>query len=144
MEVDTGAALSIISGENKMRHFPDLPLQSSTLLQTYTGESMKVLGEIQVKVQHDRQERDLVLVWLEKLTKIGVIAVERLAMDIEQLCNRYSEVYQDELGLTRVRWSPRKTRDRNFDRCRTAFEKGLARSWTRLKLYGSTGKSCTQ
>ena len=43
-----------------MRHFPDLPLQSSsTLLQTYTGESMKVLGEMQVKVQHDRQERNL-------------------------------------------------------------------------------------
>ena len=39
MEIDTGAALSIISEETRRKIFPDEPLHdSSIILKTYTGE----------------------------------------------------------------------------------------------------------
>ena len=50
MEVDTGAALSLISGEVKQKLFPGIPLlESQILLRTYTGESMGVLGEMRAQ-----------------------------------------------------------------------------------------------
>ena len=46
-EVDTGAAVSVISAETKNSVFPRLPLSASrVVLKTYTGEAMSVLGEI--------------------------------------------------------------------------------------------------
>ena len=52
MELDTGAAVSIISEDTKKSLFPDVPLQHSRItLRTYTGERIEVAGEIQVNVQ---------------------------------------------------------------------------------------------
>ncbi len=63
MEVDTGAALSIISAEVKKKLFAEVPLlQSQVLLQTYTGERMQVLGEIRVQAKYGKQEKPLMLV----------------------------------------------------------------------------------
>ena len=63
MEVDTGAALSIISQATKELVFPDLPLHSSkVVLKTYTGEHMPVIGNLHVKVQYGTQAAKLVLV----------------------------------------------------------------------------------
>ena len=63
MEVDTGAALSIISQATKELVFPDLPLHSSkVMLKTYTGEHMPVIGNLHVRVQYGTQAAKLVLV----------------------------------------------------------------------------------
>ena len=56
MEVDTGAAVSIVSAETFATHFPGKHLSPSTLtLKTYTGEPMKVLGEVEVSVKYEQQ-----------------------------------------------------------------------------------------
>ena len=58
MEVDTGAALSLIN-ESVYKSSPflnKLPLQSSTIqLHTYTGEEITVTGELSVKFKVDHK-----------------------------------------------------------------------------------------
>ena len=61
MELDTGAAVSIIYDEKSL--FPDLKLLPSTIiLKTYTEESMEVVGQLNVRVKYGDQEAKLVLV----------------------------------------------------------------------------------
>ena len=53
MEIDTGAAVSIISDRThtSLPYLEKLPLQlTQVTLQTYTGESIPVLGELSVNV----------------------------------------------------------------------------------------------
>ena len=53
MEIDTGAAVSIVSDRmhTSLPYLEKLPLQlTQVTLQTYTGESIPVLGELSVKV----------------------------------------------------------------------------------------------
>ena len=54
MEVDTGAAVSIMLGAVFTSHFPQKYLSPSAItLEMYTGEV--VLGEVEVSVQYERQ-----------------------------------------------------------------------------------------
>ncbi|MGJ8945886.1 hypothetical protein AB9K17_23630, partial [Salmonella enterica subsp. enterica serovar Kentucky] len=63
MELDTGAAYSIISEETRKRLFPSLTLEDVDLpLATYTGERLKVLGKVSVQVQYEEQESRLPLI----------------------------------------------------------------------------------
>ena len=63
MEVDTGAALSIISEGTRMAIFPEEKLRASGLvLKTYTNEPMQVIGTLNVRVQYESQIKKLVLV----------------------------------------------------------------------------------
>ena len=51
MEVDTGAAVSVVSMDTYKRLFPNTSLSVSTLcLKTYTGEPMPVAGELDVEI----------------------------------------------------------------------------------------------
>ena len=53
MEVDTGAAVSLISTTIKQELFPDSPLSTSTtVLTTYTGERINVAGKMKVEVSY--------------------------------------------------------------------------------------------
>ncbi len=67
MELDTGATVSIMSQEKFVRLFPSTPIPRSKVeLQTYTGEQMKVLGEVPVRVSYQQQPaQDLPLVVVE-------------------------------------------------------------------------------
>ena len=52
MELDTGAAVSVISNQTKSEMLPQTKLMSSTLiLTTYTGEQLEVAGQILVEVK---------------------------------------------------------------------------------------------
>ena len=63
MEVDTGAAVSIISDATRKAKFPHLKLhKSNVILKTYTEEPMKVMGNLHVCVRYGDQESKLVLV----------------------------------------------------------------------------------
>ena len=55
--LDTGAAMTVI-GEPAFCHmFPEAVLQKfSVSLKTYTGEKMKTVGQIQVRVAYQNQE----------------------------------------------------------------------------------------
>ena len=58
MEIDTGAAVSIIS-----KLFPEVALQKpSVQLRTYTAGPIKVLGEITVEVKH-KGYGDIISMW---------------------------------------------------------------------------------
>ncbi len=62
MEVDTGAAVSLIAETTYKQHWTDKPLQSSmTRLKTYSGEEIEVIGTIQVNVQYNNQQASLPL-----------------------------------------------------------------------------------
>ena len=108
MELDTGAAVSVISAATKKELFPKTPMDKSTLLlHTYTGERLKVHGQMNVRVRYGDQSKTLPLVvvegngnllgqnWLKHIRldwkKIGAIHV---ATSVEQLCQKYDSVFQ--------------------------------------------------
>ena len=56
-EVDTGAAVTVMSGESFHQLLPGHPLHPSSVeLKTYTGEPMKVVGETRVDISYQSQE----------------------------------------------------------------------------------------
>ena len=56
MELDTGAAVSIIAESQLKRILPRIKLQPSKMkLKTYSGEKMAVVGEVPVEVQYAEQ-----------------------------------------------------------------------------------------
>ena len=64
MEVDTGAAVSIISNKtmNSIPNFMKLSLQpTSDTLRTYTGEIIPVLGKLSIQVEYHGQNATLPL-----------------------------------------------------------------------------------
>ena len=63
MELDTGAAVSIISETTRKEMFPNLKLHKSKFtLKTYTDEPMQITGQLNVHVQYGSQSAPLVLV----------------------------------------------------------------------------------
>eukprot|EP00731_Ephydatia_muelleri_P017950 Em0010g1048a len=66
MEIDTGAAVTLISLVTFNRHFPKMTLSpSSARLSTYTGQKISVCGEIKVKVRYGQQVRVCTLIVVE-------------------------------------------------------------------------------
>ena len=116
MELDTGAAVSLISLNTKNAFFPEVPLQQSRVnLRTYTGEQIEVKGEILVDVQYGQQAAEqlpLVVVkgegpslfgrnWLRhiQLNWSSIKAIRQHSLKtLQGLCNQYAEVFNDELG----------------------------------------------
>ena len=115
MELDTGAAISIISEETRKTLFADQKLRESSLvLKTYTGEPMQLVGQLNVWVKYGTQEAKLVLVvvggngpslfgrnWLKYLrldrsTIAAVRTVRPTALDT--LMKQHQQLFADELG----------------------------------------------
>ena len=62
MELDTGASVSLVSEQTWRRQLQKISLQNSdTTLGTYTGEGIKVLGQVMVKVESGNQVAKLPL-----------------------------------------------------------------------------------
>ena len=62
MEVDTGAAVSLVSEKTYQSLFPERCLQPSKVcLRTYSGESLKVIGQVEVEVCYEQQRVKLPL-----------------------------------------------------------------------------------
>ena len=120
MEVDTGAAVSLISEDTLKKVLPDaIPRKSNVVLRTYTEERMTVLGELLVDVQYSNQRKSLELIviagagtsllgrnWLQHLRldwqNIFSVRVEddrtgRLQAAFKQ----YEEIFREELGTVR-------------------------------------------
>ena len=112
-EVDTGAAVSIMSKDNFRYHFPNEPILKSTLqLKTYTKDHLTVIREVKVPVSYNNQKGNFVLYivkgkgrnllgrnWLEHLT----LALKALSVSVnyvspnqlEQLLQEYADVLSD-------------------------------------------------
>lgn len=114
-ELDTGAAVTVMSESSFRQLFPDQQLQKSSVeLKTYTGESMKTVGAVEVEVSYQGQEPktlSLVIVqgsgpallgrnWLQQLTldwnSIITVLLERNAL--HRLLLEYADIFSDELG----------------------------------------------
>ena len=114
MEVDTGAAVSVISSATQAKLFPKCQLDSSqAILTTYTGEQMPVVGQMKVEVSYQDQRALLTLFvlkghgpsllgrdWLRQIRLdwkgIGMAALSSKA---EALVGRFPEVFEEGSGL---------------------------------------------
>ena len=64
MELDTGADLSIISEATRKTLFPNLRIHKSTVtLKTYTGEPIRLVGNLHVRVKYKGQLSLLSSLW---------------------------------------------------------------------------------
>ena len=111
MELDTGASVSLISQKVWKEYLPKAELQKSdTLLKTYTGEKLHVLGELQVLVKYNGQEQQLPLLvvaergpslwgrnWLAAI-QLNWAHIKQVRTELDTLLETYSEVFRKELG----------------------------------------------
>ena len=118
MEVDTGAAVSVMSRRQQEELFPGAELQPSRIsLRTYTAERVQVLGALPVQVTYGTQVKDLPLVivqgegpallgrdWLGHIKLdwpvIAYHTVDKL--ELEGTLQRYQEVFRNELGTAKT------------------------------------------
>jgi len=119
MELDTGAAVSVISKDAQRRLFPDAALKrKSVVLRTCTSEPIRVEGQLDVEVQYSSQKCTLPLVvvagkgppllgrkWLQYIQldwkTIGLGAVNKGQAHVQSLLHRYCEVFGGSLGTMR-------------------------------------------
>ena len=113
MELDTGASLTIMSQKTlqQQHKLPHLELQpSAVILKTYSGEQLKVLGQVQVKVTYKNQEIEAPLLvvasdgptlfgrnWLQ-LLQLDWKEIRYMTTAIEKLLQRHEVIFKDELG----------------------------------------------
>lgn len=120
MEVDTGAAASIISETTFRRLWADAAsspsLQKTNMrLRTYTGEMLAIKGSISVNVccRNVRALLDLLVVagtgpslmgrnWLHKLKPTLSVFHTRADNDEQELLGRHVDLFKDELGLLKA------------------------------------------
>ena len=113
MEVDTGAAVSIISEATYKSLFTDSKLQKcDVVLRTYTDERMTVLGQFPVQVTHGQQRKQLCLIvvsgdgpsllgrdWLRHIRldwkKIGAVSEE---VSLGTLLDKHQALFKEGLG----------------------------------------------
>ena len=116
MEVDTGAAVSILSERQFRQLFPRVKLTpTSMVLATYTGEPMRVSGTMSAEVHYQQQtfRDELVVVagdgpcllgrsWLKHLrldwASIAAVSQGSSTQTVESLLGEYKEVFANELG----------------------------------------------
>ena len=115
MEVDTGAAFSVISEATRQAVFSNQMLHPSELvLKTYTDECMKVKGTLNMRVKYGNQKQKLVLVvvdgngpsllgrnWLKylRLDWNNIFAVRTAQMKpLHSLLQRHQYLFSKELG----------------------------------------------
>ena len=91
MEIDTGAAVSIISEQLFQMKFPEQPLDAASVkLTIYTGKVMPVLGQFEAKVSY-KQQRAKTSLGLEK--KIKHVSEMHEPKSIEEVLKLYTEVF---------------------------------------------------
>lgn len=113
MELDTGAAVSLISRELYNARLAHKPLcTTDVILKTYTGELVSPLGVIEVKVKMNKQKVKLPLYvvegtapplfgreWLKKI-RLNWREIKSVRKNtLETVLARYKNVFRKELGL---------------------------------------------
>lgn len=121
MELDTGATVSLVSEQTWLSLFPGSSLKPSrNQLRTYLGETISVLGQLDVVVSYDRQEARLPLVvvkgtgpslfgrnWLEAI-RLEAIRLDRQSINaiasptpLEQVLEQHKAIFDGGLGKLR-------------------------------------------
>ena len=120
MEVETGAAVSLISYKKLKQVLPRIKIKKTmVVLRTYTSEVIPVRGEVQVMVTYGEQEKKLTLYvtrqegpcllgreWLTSIRldwkTIRLAAMDTNQTGLHEMLKRYDEVFQDELGTMKT------------------------------------------
>ena len=119
MEIDTGAAISVISEATykqawKEDRMPTLH-PSKTRLHTFTGEEVTVVGALMVEVEHGQEKKQLPLIvakgqtpsllgrnWLAKLKLDWKAAYQLQASEpLAAILKEHEAVFREELGTIR-------------------------------------------
>ena len=116
MELDTGAAVSLISEETYRKLLPTSALKPTSVnLRTYTGQSMSVAGQIEVEVRYQQQTHTLPLFvvtgegpsllgrnWLKHLIldwkTIGLVSRCHGEERVKDLLQKYESVFTEGIG----------------------------------------------
>ena len=116
MEIDTGAAVSIISENTQKSLFPTASLTVPTVrLRTYTSKPIRVVGQMSVEVKYQgyRDRHTLYVVegkgpslmgrdWLSQITldwvSIRAVGCNESKPDVGKLIEKYAKVFQPGLG----------------------------------------------
>ncbi|XP_077485394.1 uncharacterized protein LOC144095592 [Amblyomma americanum] len=113
MEVDTGASVSVVSGDTFHRKFPSARLKPSTVvLKSYSGELSPVLGSLPVTVQLGNRKCEEVLYvvsgdcpslmgrgWMKGLgLELGNARELNAVSSLEDVLAAYSTVFDGKLG----------------------------------------------
>ena len=119
LELDTGAAVTIMSQGEYQQLFPGVPLtKSSTLLRTYSGEPLSLLGVMNVEVPYKQQRESLKLNivsgkwpsllgrdWLQHL-KLDWGEIKALAShtegSLDYLIEKYNTLFTEGLGTIKT------------------------------------------
>ena len=116
MEVDTGAAVSVMTSAQQMKLFPLAQLSpSSVVLKTYTTEQLQIRGEMSAKVQYNKQSFNLPLLivdgegpallgrdWLNHIRLDWArLAYASSSPRLPALLDSFKEVFKDELGTVK-------------------------------------------
>ena len=107
MELDTGAAVSLVFKETYNQHWPQQQLEESdTRLKTYSGEYLETLGNINVSVCYGDQQVTLpcgnqrkgTRNWLEKI-KLDWPEIHKLQEDpVGAILRQHGIVFEESLG----------------------------------------------
>ena len=112
MELDTGAAVSLISEETYQKFFSDVSLQKSTVkLKSYSGEDIPVRGQAKVIVKYNHQEENLPLLvvkgdgrslfgrnWFSCIS-LNWGEIHRVySSSLKAVLDRHAAVFQERLG----------------------------------------------
>ena len=114
MELDTGASVSIVSEVTWKQNLDAVPLkQANTVLRTYSGEVLTVLGQCQVQVHYCQQKAKLPLLvvqgkgpslfgrnWLEAI-RLNWAQIKRVTSELETLLQKYRHLFEPELGTVK-------------------------------------------
>ena len=104
MELDTGASVSIISQEALTKFLPST--QSDIILKTYSGERLRVVGEVDVSVRPSKTDlatgcgggRWSCAVGTEVNLQLDWQGIRKVYTGVESLLQKYDELFRDELG----------------------------------------------
>ena len=116
MEIDTGAAVSIIPESLYSAKFVRFPLvKSKVVLKTYSDERLQVLGEVQLPVHYQGQNAKLTAFvvkgnnpallgreWLPKLkfdrAKILAVKSESVPGSVKKVLDKHASLFSDGYG----------------------------------------------
>ena len=111
MELDTGATVSLASERTWKEVFNSCPLEEcQTILRTYTGQKLPVLGQMNVTVEYEDQKAELPLLivpgdgpalwgrsWLSAI-KLNWPSIKSITYGVESLIAKYPDLFKEELG----------------------------------------------
>ncbi|XP_043243629.1 uncharacterized protein K02A2.6-like isoform X2 [Amphibalanus amphitrite] len=121
MELDTGASVSVCSFSRFQELWPEKKRRlqpCSLILHTFSGEPLKVRGEVQMDVVYRGESFSLPLVvvdgtgpllfgrnWLESIRldwrTICMVTTQTLGSGVESVLHKHSDVFADELGCAK-------------------------------------------